>query len=142
MVRLHLLMQRVWVRSLVAERRSHVPGDPKNQNIKQKQCCNQLNFKNGSHTKPVKDEKHVDYFFLKEKKAAIQIIGQAEGVTPCWDMAGGTESGTAKGSYFCGHWKLGQYCFAHFVPESSSQTLFWVEDRNLSNTTQINLSQC
>ena len=47
-----LLMLRVWAQFLVWELRTHV-SQPKNQNIKQKQCCNKFNkdFKNGPHFK-------------------------------------------------------------------------------------------
>ena len=50
---LRLPMQGVWVRSLVGELGSHMPRGQKNQNIKQKQCCNTFNkdFKNGPHPK-------------------------------------------------------------------------------------------
>lgn len=37
--------------------------------------------------------------------------------------------------------KLERTRFANFVPESFSQTLFWVKDRKLSNAAQINLSR-
>ena len=49
-IRLHLPMQGVWVRSLVRKLRFHMPRDPKNQMIKQKQYCNKFNkdVKNGS----------------------------------------------------------------------------------------------
>ena len=53
---LRLPMQGVWVRSLVGELGSHMPRGQKNQNIKQKQCCNTFNkdFKNGPHQKSLK----------------------------------------------------------------------------------------
>ena len=52
-------MQRVWVQSPVGELRSHMPCGQKNQNIKQKQYCNEFNtdFKNGPHQKKLKKEK-------------------------------------------------------------------------------------
>ena len=55
-LRLHLPMQAVRVRSLVGEVRTHMPHGQKNQNIKQKQCCNKFNkdFKKWSTLKKKK----------------------------------------------------------------------------------------
>ena len=52
-LRLHLLMQRVWVQSLVGELSSHMPCGQKKQNINWKQYYNKFNkdFKNRSHQK-------------------------------------------------------------------------------------------
>ena len=49
-IRLRLPVQGLWVRSLVRKLRFHMPRDPKNQMIKQKQYCNKFNkdVKNGS----------------------------------------------------------------------------------------------
>ena len=59
-LRLHLPMQRVWVRSLVREIRFPHASQPKKEtnkqtNIKQKQYCNKFDndFKNGPHQKKI-----------------------------------------------------------------------------------------
>ena len=58
-VRLPFPTQGMLVRSLVRELRPHMPPGPKNQNIKQKQYCNEFNkdFLNGPHTKINKKKK-------------------------------------------------------------------------------------
>ena len=52
-------MQGVWVGSLMEKKRSYMPYDEKNQDIKQKQYCNYFNkdFKNSTHQKNLKKKK-------------------------------------------------------------------------------------
>ena len=67
-------MQGVQVQSLVGELRSHMPCGQKNQNIKQKQCCNKVNkdFKNRSYQKTFKKKKK------KEKENSLCDPREAE----------------------------------------------------------------
>ena len=59
-LRLYLPMQGVQVQFLVGELRPHTPRSQKNQNMEQKQCCNQFNkdCKNDPHQKILKLNKH------------------------------------------------------------------------------------
>ena len=65
-LRLHLLMQRVQVQSLVGELSSHMACGQKNQNINWKQYCNKFNksFKNHPHQRNLSKNEKIQQSFL------------------------------------------------------------------------------